>query len=142
LQQNGQFEMEAVALAIDARPQPVPVGLAAEPIKTDTIWLYHKTTQRHLYTAARASRPDCAEVLLWNERGELTEAGSANLVLELDDGLFTPPISSGLLAGTMRAHLLANGRIQEKVLTVADLQRCRQVFLINSVRKWQTAVVV
>ncbi|HXW00187.1 MAG TPA: aminotransferase class IV, partial [Anaerolineae bacterium] len=103
---------------------------------------YHKTSRREMYATALASRPDCDEVLLWNERGELTESSRSNLVLELDQVLATPPVASGLLAGTMRAYLLDNGRIQEKTLYVEDLKRCRQIFLINSVRKWETAVLV
>ncbi|MCA9921023.1 MAG: aminotransferase class IV, partial [Anaerolineales bacterium] len=78
----------------------------------------------------------------WNERGELTEASSSNIVLTLDGKLLTPPVSSGLLPGTMRACLLANGRIHERILTLDDLQHCDDIYLINSVRKWKTAVLV
>ena len=94
----------------------------------------HKTTRRELYEAARASRPDCDEVILWNERGELTEATTSNLVLELDGRLWTPPVSAGLLAGTLRARLLAEGAIAERTLTPDDLARAERVWLINSVR--------
>jgi len=142
LRPNGRIAIEAVPLAVGARPQPVRVGLAAEPVSSDTIWLYHKTTQRELYEVARASRPDCDEVILWNEHGQLTEAGSSNIVLDLDGELVTPPVSSGLLAGTMRACLLENGRIFERLLTADDLDRCDNVYLINSVRRWETAVLI
>lgn len=142
LNQGGASHIEAVPLAVGARPHPVRVGLAARPIHSDDIWLYHKTSRRQMYTTAQESRPDCDEVLLWNERGELTESSRSNLILELDHALYTPPVSSGLLAGTMRAHLIDDGRIQEKTLFVEDLKRCRQIFLINSVRKWETAVLV
>jgi para-aminobenzoate synthetase/4-amino-4-deoxychorismate lyase len=45
-------------------------------------------------------------VILWNERGELTEADTANLVLDLAGDWVTPPVMSGLLAGTFRGELL------------------------------------
>jgi branched-subunit amino acid aminotransferase/4-amino-4-deoxychorismate lyase len=80
-------------------------------------------------------------VLLWNERREITESCVANIVVELDGSLVTPPVDSGLLAGTFRALLLERGTIRERVLMVDDLNRCSKIYLINSVRKWREAVV-
>jgi para-aminobenzoate synthetase/4-amino-4-deoxychorismate lyase len=140
LAQTGEMRVEAVPLAAGAVREPVRLGLAAAPIDTDNLFLYHKTTQREVYAQAKASCPECDEVVLWNERGEVTEATSANLVVKLDGVLLTPPVSSGLLAGTYREALLANGRIRERILTPADLERCEEIYLINSVRGWLTAV--
>jgi para-aminobenzoate synthetase/4-amino-4-deoxychorismate lyase len=61
------------------------------------------------------------------------------VVIETPDGLFTPPVSCGLLAGTQRAELLARGEITEKVLVPQDLYAADKVYLINSVRGWVTA---
>ena len=96
---------------------------------------------RAAYDAARASRPDCDEVILWNERGELTEATTSNIVLEVDGVHWTPPLSAGLLAGTLRARLLAEGAIAERTLTPDDLARAGRVWLINSVRGWRLAQI-
>jgi para-aminobenzoate synthetase/4-amino-4-deoxychorismate lyase len=116
------------------------VGLAAQPVDATDPLLFHKTTYRSVYDAARASRPECDEVILWNGDGWLTEAGSSNLVLALDGRLLTPPVAAGLLPGVMRQYLLDNRRIQEAWLTKADLARADQIYLINSVRKWLIAV--
>ncbi|MCP4415347.1 MAG: aminodeoxychorismate synthase, component I, partial [Chloroflexi bacterium] len=70
LVQDGTFSLETEPLSIGALPQPVRVGLVKEPVDSQSIWLYHKTTRRQLYETARASRPDCDEVILHNERGE------------------------------------------------------------------------
>ncbi|MEJ2748313.1 MAG: aminotransferase class IV, partial [Anaerolineae bacterium] len=93
------------------------------------------------YEAARAARPECDDVVLWTERGEITEALTSNIVVELDGQLWTPPVSSGLLAGTFRGQLLAQGEIQERIIGVEDLRRSTHIWLINSVRRWQTAVL-
>ena len=138
---DGAVQVEARPLAEGALPQPLRVGLARAPVASGDVWLYHKTTRRDAYAAARASRPDCDEVILWNERGELTEATTSNVVLEVDGGLWTPPISAGLLAGTLRARLLAEGAIAERTLTPDDLARAGRVWLINSVRGWQLAQI-
>lgn len=112
------------------------VGLAAKPVDEDQIWLYHKTTCREIYRQALQSRPDCDDVILWNRRDELTESTMANLVLEFDGRLWTPPVNCGLLAGTFRQHLLEAGVLQEKVLRRSDLYRSDAIHLINSVRRW------
>jgi para-aminobenzoate synthetase / 4-amino-4-deoxychorismate lyase len=121
---------------------PVTVGLAAEPVSSDDVFLYHKTTHRQLYERARATRPECQEVILWNERGEVTEATTANLVVCLGGELLTPPLESGLLPGTMRAHLLETGRIQERKVRVDELADNEGLYLINSVRGWREARLV
>ncbi len=139
---DGVFAVEAAPLTQGVLSRPARVGLARAPVDSDTVWLYHKTTRRELYDAARASRPDCDEVVLWNERGELTEASTANVALDLDGEWFTPPVTSGLLAGTFRNGLLATGQIRERILTPADLRAARRIALINSVRKWRAAILV
>jgi para-aminobenzoate synthetase/4-amino-4-deoxychorismate lyase len=115
--------------------------LAPTPVDSDDIFLYHKTTRRQVYEAARASRPDCDDVLLWNERGEITEASIANVVVERDGELLTPPVACGLLPGTFRAHLLDQGEVREKVIPVEMVKACERIYVVNSVRKWREATL-
>ena len=77
-----------------------------------------------VYDTARRARPDVDDVILWNERGEITEATIANVVAEIDGVRYTPPLSCGLLGGTFRGELLGSGQIRERVLTRADVTRC------------------
>ena len=58
----------------------------------------------------------------------------------MQDGDGAPPLSSGLLAGVLRAELLEAGVVQEQVLTVDDLARCQVIYLVNSLRGWREAV--
>ncbi len=95
-----------------------------------------------VYDQAVAQRPDCDDVILWNERGEVTESSVANIVVPVDGELFTPPQHSGLLAGTFREELLADGKIRERVIYKEELRQASSFFLINSVRKWMPAVLV
>ncbi|MCS6845067.1 MAG: aminodeoxychorismate synthase component I [Caldilineales bacterium] len=121
--------------------EPVRLGLARQPVDPEDVFLYHKTTRRGVYEAARRSRPDCDDVLLWNPRREVTESTVANVAVRLNGQLVTPPVSSGLLAGTLRAELLACGRLIERVINLDDLGRCQGVYLFNSVRGWRRAVI-
>ena len=83
--------------------------------------------------------PDCDDVLLWNKNGEITESCIANVVVDIKDKLITPPVSSGLLAGTFRAWLLDQQKISEEIVTIDDVMLANQIYLINSVRKWRQA---
>jgi para-aminobenzoate synthetase/4-amino-4-deoxychorismate lyase len=130
-------------LQLPPDPQkPFRIALPLESIQSDNIFLYHKTTHRRVYEQARLSRPDCDDVLLWNERGEITETTIANVLVRLDGRWLTPPITSGLLPGTHRAHLLAQGAIQEQIITLDDLPRMEEIHLINSVReRWKVSTI-
>jgi para-aminobenzoate synthetase/4-amino-4-deoxychorismate lyase len=118
------------------------VGRAVGAIDSSDPFLHFKTTHRVQYEHALAGRPDCDDVVLWNERGEATESTTANLVVRIDGALVTPPIDCGLLAGTFRAELLERGRIAERVVRVDDLANAEAVYLINSVRRCMTVVWV
>ena len=102
------------------------VELATEPVDSSDRFLFHKTTRR---------RGGDNEIF-WNERGEVTESSIANLVVPIDGELVTPPIESGLLPGVFRNHLLAEGKIRERVITIKEFQDAHEFFLINSIRKW------
>ena len=78
---------------------------------------------------------------MWNTRGELTEACNYNLVVERNGELLTPPISSGLLAGTLRSQLLREGKLREVVVRREELRTCDRLWLINSVRGWREALL-
>ena len=80
-------------------------------------------------------------MLLYNEHGEVTETTRGNIVVRLGDDLWTPPVSCGLLAGTYRAKLLAEGKIRERVIPLEMLAKCDELFFINSVRLWRKAEV-
>jgi len=133
LSKDGSIALEHV----DRKPStPVVAALARTPVDSENEFLRHKTSRRGVYERARAERPEAQDVLLWNERGELTESCASNLVLEVDGRRLTPPVSSGLLPGTFRCHLLERGEIEEAVLPVDSISRATRLCLINSVRRW------
>ena len=119
-------------------PTALPrVSIAATPVQSDDRFLYHKTTHRRVYEQRRAGAPDhVMDVLLVNERGELTEFSQGNVVLELDDRLVTPAQSCGLLDGCLRAELLESGVVSEARIALAALERASRVWFINSARGW------
>ncbi len=117
------------------------IARAARPVLSRDATLRHKTTARGVYARARAGRDDVDDVLLWNERDEITESTIANVAIERDGELVTPPLSSGLLPGTLRAHLLAKGDVVEGVVSKEEVRE-RRLWLLNSVRGWIAAELV
>lgn len=128
--------MEATATALDHDNLAWKTGVAVDACRHDDVFVHHKTTRRRVYEAALARFPGCRDVILINDRGEVTESCYANVVLEMDGVLVTPPLSCGLLDGVFRRHLLEQGILQERHITRAMLRRAERVWLINSVRKW------
>ena len=92
----------------------------------------------------RAHEQGLDEVILLNERGEVAECTSANVFVVEDSGrVWTPPLASGGLAGVTRAVLLEEVRVPgimigEKVLTPADLESAREVFITSTTRELLT----
>lgn len=111
--------------------------IAPEPLDSQSLWLAHKTTVRAFYDEPRQrahALHGVDEVLFRNERGELTEGSITSLFVERDGMLLTPPLTAGLLPGTLRAELIAQGRAVEHSLTLADLETAEAIWLGNSVR--------
>ena len=115
---------------------PWRVALSSQPVSSTDRFLYFKTTRREVYEQARSSRPDLDDVILWNERGEITESCLANLALCRNGQWITPPVSCGLLEGIMREELLAQGILREEVIHLDDLARAEGLALLNSLRGW------
>jgi len=133
LSKNGEtsVEMARVEAVTEWR-----VSLANRPVDSNNRFLFHKTTQREFYNSELQACAECDDVIFFNERGEVTESSVANVVVKLDGKLITPQVSSGLLAGTFRDHLIAEGQIEEGVISLDDLSNATEIYLINSVRKW------
>jgi len=134
--EEGGVQIETYPLIRSFPRKPWKVALATAPVNSQDRFLYYKTTHRAAYDAARAAHPECDDVILYNERGEVTESAFANMVARFGDEFVTPPVECGLLAGTYRGYLIERGCIREGIISLDDLQRADAVYLVNSVRRW------
>lgn len=116
----GRFEVTQAPL-----PQSRPewrLALAGARLASDDPWLRLKSTNRAAYDAARAALPDgVEEVIFVNERGEVCDGSITTLFFDRGQGLRTPPLSSGLLPGVLRAEL----GCPEELLMAQDLPKVR-----------------
>ncbi|ABB33225.1 para-aminobenzoate synthase, subunit I [Geobacter metallireducens RCH3] len=139
LNRRGAFTIETEPLPPTEGVETMITCFASEAVESADPFLYHKTTHRPLYMRERERHPDCDDVIFVNERGEVTEATTANVVARIGGTLVTPPLPCGLLPGTFREEILALGQVRERVITREELEGAEDIYLVNSVRQWRWA---
>ena len=130
--------------AAPAEGVPVRLQLAAEPLDVALLApvIRNKTTHRaHYQRLLDLASPGVFDVIC-HTGTQVTECGLGNLAVKQGGRWFTPPASAGLLAGTLRAELLASGRIRERVVTLEDLAGAEELAFLNGVRGWCPATLV
>jgi para-aminobenzoate synthetase/4-amino-4-deoxychorismate lyase len=131
-----------VAVLEESSPQSVAIAVDRDPVDVASPFLFHKTTRRDVYEERRQRHPNADDVLLVNDKGDVTESTIANVAAKLDGQWFTPPIESGCLPGIYRRVLLDEGRLEERTISLTDLAKCEGIALVNSVRLWRPAFIV
>lgn len=139
LGEGGEITLSHVPIELPGPDSVMRFALSDRPADSADPFFYHKTTNRAFYEdeLVRLQRTcGCDEVIFVNERGELTEGSRTNLFIEHDGLLLTPPLSCGLLDGTLRRELLesGDGTVREALLYPRDLDYAEAIFLGNSVR--------
>jgi branched-chain amino acid aminotransferase len=95
----------------------------------------------------RAHHQGLDEVILLNERGEVSECTSANVFTVHGNKVSTPPLTAGCLAGVTRAVLLEEVQVEgvevrERTLLPADLESADEVFITSTTRELLPVVSV
>ncbi len=138
LRRDGRLLSAVAAFAPEPAEKIWRVGLAATRLQSDDPLLRHKTTRRAHYENALAQAqkadPRLDEVIFLNERDEICEGARTSIFLPRDGALLTPPLACGLLAGVLRADLLARGVAREQNLSLCDL---RDGFLLGNALRSQ-----
>ncbi|MEQ1755601.1 MAG: aminodeoxychorismate synthase component I [Micropepsaceae bacterium] len=135
---RGDTQIESEPLSLPVTSEAWRYVIALKRVDTSDWRLYHKTTRRDIYEQLKLQTPAheiADEIVLVNERGEVTEGCRSNLFVERDGIWLTPPLSSGLLDGCLRRELIECGpqRVVERVLRPQDLTQ-GTVWFGNSLR--------
>ncbi|GGT17718.1 MULTISPECIES: aminotransferase class IV [Streptomyces] len=98
-----------------------------------------KTTSyaENVVALAAANKAGASEALFANTVGQLCEGTGSNVFVVLDGELYTPPVSSGCLAGITRALVVEWVGAKEADLPFAALERAEEVFLTSTLRDVQ-----
>ena len=127
LSKSGELELSRQILT-PLSPTFCKAKLCLQEADLNQSFTYFKTTHRpHLSLGEQ-------EKIYHNKSGELLETSIGNLVLKINGKFYTPPTSQGILPGIYRQHLLETGQVEEKFLTVADLNQAETIYGCNAVR--------
>jgi len=132
-------ELEPVRWWPHPGPDYVTCSINTKPINSASIYRFHKTTARRPYRDRRDMHNGVDEVLLVNERGELTEGTRRNVAVLFGGTWVTPPLASGCLPGTLRQVLVDEAALSEEVVMVDDLRGADGLALLSSIYGWQPA---
>jgi para-aminobenzoate synthetase/4-amino-4-deoxychorismate lyase len=144
LRPDGEVVVQTGALA--PLQEPVRLLLADQAIQSQDLFLRHKTSIRSRYDAAwrAAEAVGAFDTLFFNERGELAEGGRSNVFVRIGGRWYTPPLSSGVLPGVMRAVLLDDPAWNaiECPISRETLLRAQEIVVCNALRGPLRAVLV
>ena len=118
------------------------VAVDEAPVFSQNVFLFHRTTRRKVYETRRNRQAHADDVLLTNERGEVTESTTSNVVVRTGEKWWTPPLDSGLLRGVYRRILIDKGMIRERPISVHELQTADEIALVDSLRGWRKVRLV
>lgn len=121
---------------------PVACVVDRTAISSTSVYRFHKTTARRPYNDRAGAYEGVEDVLMVNERGELTEATTYNVAVLCAGTWITPPLASGCLPGVLRQVLIDEDALVEEVITVDDLSGADGIGLLSSVRGWRSARLV
>ncbi len=115
----------------------IGIWLTDERISSSDAFRRHKTTRRDPYDRLyeKAREYGFEEVIFANEKGDITEGAISNIFIERRGKMLTPPVTSGVLPGVLRRHILEtrDGAL-EAVLTVDDLKSADGIYLCSALR--------
>jgi len=72
--------------------------------------------------------------ILFNEKNEITETAVANLAFLISGEWVTPPISSGILPGVVRAIAIENCGVKVRPIHVSEIPEVESGFMLSSLR--------
>ena len=133
---------ERPSLVISAEPTQNPDGLS--PVKCALIRDFprqarskfenakHTDYSRAFAAREAAKRKGAEEAILTNTDGMIACGAVANIFIEENGLLITPPLSDGVLAGITRAKLIAEKNAREESINEPRLRSADAIYLTNS----------
>ncbi len=115
------FSFPISAYTFKTRLKPVEFN----KFKTGNFMLYH-------LSRSIANENNCYTSLLFDKN--IVEFSSGNILYREKNLLYTPPLSTGCMDGIMRKFLLKNKIVKVKNLSIGEIKKISELYLINSVR--------
>lgn len=109
------------------------IAISPITVNSQNEFMYHKTTYRPWFSESyeKIAKGEIYDEIFFNEKGELTEGARSNIILQIGEKFYTPPVSCGLLDGIYKKQM---NNLTEKILLKSDLLKAEKIFCVNSVR--------
>ena len=82
------------------------------------------------------------DAIIFNSANNVTETGISNIAFLFDGTWFTPPISAGILPGTMRSLAIEKCDVQVRNIHITEVPQADEIFLLSSLKIAQPVVQV
>ncbi|MEO9964470.1 MAG: aminotransferase class IV [Reichenbachiella sp.] len=110
-------------------PYETPLITSLKVVESDEISYSYKSIDRHLLGKLYERRLESDDIIIV-KKGRVTDSYFANLAFYDGGEWYTS--NSPLLKGVMRASLISQGKLNERLITVGDIARYEKVCLINA----------
>jgi branched-subunit amino acid aminotransferase/4-amino-4-deoxychorismate lyase len=131
------FTTEGVVITHDPYEDLVEGGfLTFSPHTSKAIGEQFKTfpydSHYEIVDEARAHGFD--DAIVFNSANNVTETGISNLAFLFDDTWFTPPISAGILPGTMRSLAIERCGVEVRNIHITEVPQASEITLLSSLK--------
>jgi len=82
------------------------------------------------------------DAIIFNKENNVTETGLSNLAFLYGDTWWTPPITAGILPGTMRSLAIEKCGVQVRNIHITEVPQADEIFLLSSLKIAQPVVQV
>lgn len=82
------------------------------------------------------------DAIIFNRENNVTETGLSNLAFLFGDTWWTPPISAGILPGTMRSLAIEKCGVQVRNIHITEVPQADEIYLLSSLKIAQPVVQV
>lgn len=132
------------AAGLPSRPDSFTAVIAARTRRNEFSPLSHIKSLGYLdniIALGEVNERGADDAVLLNGRGNAVCFTAANLIARFGRDMVTPPVSDGVLPGTIRRRLLERLAITEASLTPADLEQADEVVSTNSLGVRRVSVI-
>jgi len=89
----------------------------------------------HRFAILKSARDEgFDDSILFNAKNEITETAVSNLIFHIDGAWVTPPITSGVLPGIVRAVAIEEWGVSVRPIHISEVPEIQSGFLVSSLR--------
>jgi len=100
----------------------------------NSIFTFHKTLNYgdNILEKRKSKKLGYDEPIFLNSKNQITEGATSNIFVVVEDKIYTPKLSCGLLNGIVRQYIISNYDVIEKEIDIEFLNNADEIFLTNS----------